>query len=412
MVDNSFVPRPLSPRTAKQKREELERKMQQSQSARNNERSTLGSGGIFDVDGSLRLRNKGELLITDEGEAKVIGEGQDFFTKQPTTVQACLANRRAYNSWIGYEYLQPGLYFSTTETRGALDARLTSRDGKSLSMVSAVELLENSPQVGPNIMSKSAITVDKYGTILSASSWDDAVNPGGGDGTAGNKGNSFAYFTPSSIQMGLADYESGNTVGSIGVSLDDPVLRMGGKDGTDVKGPLTVDGQPVTGGGGDWATITNKPATFPPSSHTHAIADVANLQATLNGKAATTHNHSAADINSGTLDVARIPLATTSTAGAITAADKATLNAVPAIASGKLFISGPVAAGGVSGTVAVTFPTGMFTGAPNMTFGTNDPRVSPNIIGLSAGGCSIRAFNYTNAATTASPTVWWIAINA
>lgn len=34
-----------------------------------------------------------------------------------------------------------------------------------------------------------------------------------------------------------------------------------------------------------WADIPDKPATFPPSSHTHQIADVSNLQATLDAKA-------------------------------------------------------------------------------------------------------------------------------
>ena len=39
--------------------------------------------------------------------------------------------------------------------------------------------------------------------------------------------------------------------------------------------------------------------------HTHTIAQVTNLQTTLNGKAATSHNHSASQITSGTLSVAR-----------------------------------------------------------------------------------------------------------
>lgn len=41
------------------------------------------------------------------------------------------------------------------------------------------------------------------------------------------------------------------------------------------------------------------------TGHTHAIDDVAGLTAALAGKAASSHPHSAADINSGTLDVAR-----------------------------------------------------------------------------------------------------------
>lgn len=40
-----------------------------------------------------------------------------------------------------------------------------------------------------------------------------------------------------------------------------------------------------------WTEITDKPSTFTPSSHTHAISDITNLQTTLDGKSATSHNH-------------------------------------------------------------------------------------------------------------------------
>lgn len=55
-----------------------------------------------------------------------------------------------------------------------------------------------------------------------------------------------------------------------------------------------------------WADLTDKPTTFAPSAHVH----------------------SAADLTSGTVPVARLPLATTSAAGAMSAADKATFDVV------------------------------------------------------------------------------------
>lgn len=45
-----------------------------------------------------------------------------------------------------------------------------------------------------------------------------------------------------------------------------------------------------------WESLSGKPATFPPSAHTHVIADTTGLQTALNGKAATSHTHSMADI--------------------------------------------------------------------------------------------------------------------
>ncbi|WP_413091831.1 head fiber protein [Terribacillus sp. 179-K 1B1 HS] len=50
-----------------------------------------------------------------------------------------------------------------------------------------------------------------------------------------------------------------------------------------------------------WADVKNKPSTFPPATHTHAIADITNLQTTLNdkltaSKAATQADSTAADV--------------------------------------------------------------------------------------------------------------------
>lgn len=45
-----------------------------------------------------------------------------------------------------------------------------------------------------------------------------------------------------------------------------------------------------------WAGVSSKPTTFTPAPHVHAIADVTDLQTTLNGKAATVHTHAIADV--------------------------------------------------------------------------------------------------------------------
>lgn len=46
----------------------------------------------------------------------------------------------------------------------------------------------------------------------------------------------------------------------------------------------------------DWNSLTGKPATFAPSAHTHPISEVTNLQTALDGKAASSHAHALADI--------------------------------------------------------------------------------------------------------------------
>ena len=45
-----------------------------------------------------------------------------------------------------------------------------------------------------------------------------------------------------------------------------------------------------------WGDVENKPTTFPPSAHTHSIANVIDLQATLDGKASSVHTHVINDV--------------------------------------------------------------------------------------------------------------------
>ena len=51
------------------------------------------------------------------------------------------------------------------------------------------------------------------------------------------------------------------------------------------------------GGVSSWNDLTDKPSTFPPSTHTHAQSDVTGLTTALAGKAATSHTHSIGSVN-------------------------------------------------------------------------------------------------------------------
>ena len=64
-------------------------------------------------------------------------------------------------------------------------------------------------------------------------------------------------------------------------------------------------------------TVTNALAGKAAAVHTHVISDVTGLQTALDSKAASSHTHDASAISAGTLAAARLPLATTSTAGAV-----------------------------------------------------------------------------------------------
>ena len=72
-----------------------------------------------------------------------------------------------------------------------------------------------------------------------------------------------------------------------------------------------IDNVQTQGGGTspsnvDWSNVTNKPSTFPPSAHTHAISDVTGLQTqltTITGNIATTSSNLTAHINDTSVHV-------------------------------------------------------------------------------------------------------------
>jgi len=98
-----------------------------------------------------------------------------------------------------------------------------------------------------------------------------------------------------------------STVTPVGSSAGVQIIRGPGipeiEPGTDGQVLVLVDGKPAWGdvevGGGvsSWNDLTDKPATFTPATHSHAIANVTGLQGALDGKqpagsyAAATHTH-------------------------------------------------------------------------------------------------------------------------
>ena len=69
-----------------------------------------------------------------------------------------------------------------------------------------------------------------------------------------------------------------------------------GQDNTKWMSPLRTAQAIAALAATDWDSINDKPATFAPSTHTHAIADTTGLQTALDGKAAASHTHPLADL--------------------------------------------------------------------------------------------------------------------
>ena len=97
----------------------------------------------------------------------------------------------------------------------------------------------------------------------------DAPEPGqvisiNGDNELGDEGDPYGVVLP-----GARIFELGDGTFAVPVAL--------------LQGAPAEAGETVT-----WATLSGKPAAFPPSAHEHPIGNVNGLQAALNGKAATT----------------------------------------------------------------------------------------------------------------------------
>jgi hypothetical protein len=147
-----------------------------------------------------------------------------------------------------------------------------------------------------------------------------AVVGGGGGGTVDTVARAAAAAAQDDIDdhAGLTTTAHGGIVASTDPRLTDartptthshPVGQIG--TGTPAAGTY-VDGATgawtaiPSGGSVAWGDVTGKPDEFPPEDHDHAIADVTGLQTALDGKAASSHNHAASAITSGTVDTARL----------------------------------------------------------------------------------------------------------
>lgn len=91
-----------------------------------------------------------------------------------------------------------------------------------------------------------------------------------------------------------------NEVPASGISLltgagEMTIIGWSSVDGVTVDVYVVGTGSGV-GGTVAWSDVTGKPSTFAPSAHAHPISDVTGLQAALDGKSATSHTHTRAQI--------------------------------------------------------------------------------------------------------------------
>lgn len=83
--------------------------------------------------------------------------------------------------------------------------------------------------------------------------------------------------------------------GELGIETDTNKFKFG--NGSTAWTSLAYGVASASGGTTvEWTDVLNKPSTFTPSSHTHAISDVTNLQTSLDGKQAVVSGVSSTEI--------------------------------------------------------------------------------------------------------------------
>jgi hypothetical protein len=89
----------------------------------------------------------------------------------------------------------------------------------------------------------------------------------------------------------LLNVEDGATANS----SDSYLLNRANHTGT--QPASTITGLAAIATSGAWSDLSGVPTSFPPSAHSHTIADVTGLQAALDGKATSSHTHTAAQVS-------------------------------------------------------------------------------------------------------------------
>lgn len=166
------------------------------------------------------------------------------------------------------------------------DILLTAANGYAVAASNAATLSQSwaTGTLPGGVGTKSARewSVEAQGHSLTASDFATIASDAA---TVAGESSSFAMLMSrykATIAEGMAAYAIGEAFTSGEGGIMRAYLKTGAATYT-----VSAVGEPGPSGASTWAAITDKPATFAPSAHSHVIADVTGLQAALDGKTTT-----------------------------------------------------------------------------------------------------------------------------
>lgn len=259
----SMIPRPFSPMDALRAEQENAREAERRTSARNASNSKIGAGGSLELAGGIKVLDGGNIDVNDGGNVNVIGTGvvrvtseiQDF-NGVPFTIEAKLGNSQ-----------DPGF--------GGIPALVFRNDVLAQNVFSSLSSIQGFDLTGRAEHGDSSAY---FGINAEPGYTASSLAASGGETQPGY---SVVRVTPGGFTIQANDGD-GNRIGHVQTAGPNSPLKIGPK-GLDVEGPLTNNGAPV-GGTPAWADITGKPASYPPSNHSHPISEVTDLQTQLDAK--------------------------------------------------------------------------------------------------------------------------------
>ncbi|ALE91811.1 hypothetical protein AOC05_04900 [Arthrobacter alpinus] len=390
MTNNSGIPRPFGVTDARRRQEEEARRREQSTSARNTSSTTVGSGGRLDIDGGdLTVMNGGSAVVKDggvwriedgggaeltgDGKIRVVGQGNYLGT--PYEVSMTVESFETDSGPWG-KVLSPGLNFKSVLTPVGGYTRLYSSGGNSLrGEVYDPDIGRSRFSVSPSAGSIFWVQPDEYREISVANnmmrvvhyshltSVQTGMQESGGNLTVGHSSTSAARALLRTKTDGWLSIESKGTA--------EAALTMPGDGTVDITGTFTVNGSPV---GGAVSSVNTKTGDVVLAKGDIGLGNVDNTSdankpvstatgTALDGKAATTHAHTIAQVTG--LQTALDNKQTASDSGWISPA-----YGTPWVdygggfggfqyrrLNGVLYIRGTIK-GGTTGTTITTLPTG------------------------------------------------------
>lgn len=123
--------------------------------------------------------------LSATGSLSAIGVAKDWLTNTDVTVKAVLGNKLARNTWVGYDYLQSGIYFE----REGLTQETIDMPRLVVSYADTITANSSSTAVNPagnlNIMNSSSFAAAPYAASLGAKKYDKTINSDGNEGVEG-----------------------------------------------------------------------------------------------------------------------------------------------------------------------------------------------------------------------------------